>query len=85
MSFDDATSGIGVNQSGKSGGDAYGAAGAGAGALGGRGNAYGRGSDIGIGVAGAAGGDAASAAGATGAAAGDATDNTSIGSINVNA
>ena len=33
MSFDDAASSIGVNQSGKSGGDAYGAAGAAAGSM----------------------------------------------------
>ena len=35
MSFDDAASGVGVSQSGKSGGDAAGYAGAGAGAAGG--------------------------------------------------
>ena len=85
MSFDDATSGVGVNQSGKSGGDASGHAAASGYACGGSAGASGTGSSVGTGVGLASGGDAAAAAGATGAAAGDATDNTSIGSINVNA
>mgnify|MGYP003958131315 CR=1 FL=1 len=85
MSLDDATSGVGVSQSGKSGGDAAGYAGAGAGAMGGGAGGYGVGQNDGAGAGLGVGGDAGASAGATGAGAGDATDNTSIGSINVNA
>jgi len=79
----------GVNQSGKSGGDAAGFAGSGAAAQagcgcgGGSGSAGGWGSfaeGVGVGV----GGSAGAGSGAIGAAGGDVSDNTSIGSININ-
>ena len=87
MSFDNASADVGVNQSGKSGGDASGMAGAASGALGGDGSGTGiatvRNVDpygTGIGT----GGDAMSGAGA-GQAGGDVSDNTSIGDINISA
>jgi hypothetical protein len=92
MTLDRSGAMTGINQSGKSGGDATGLAGAGAGASGGFGIG---GSGAGAGAGGiasdanarstgiGAGGDAGAGAGAMGAAGGDATDNTAIGSINV--
>jgi len=85
MSF--GSSNVGVSQSGKSGGDAMGSAGAyagaGAGGLGvGTGVGAGflsGGAGVGVGV-----GEAGAGAGATGAHGGDVSDNTSIGSININ-
>jgi hypothetical protein len=81
--------GVGVNQSGKSGGEAFGEAGAGSGALAGSGFGVGQAAAGGFGVgAGASGlglgGSAGAGAGAVGAAGGDVSDNTSIGSININ-
>ena len=76
---------MGVNQSGKDGGDATGYAGAGAGAMGGDGSGQGtawvRNVDpIGTGVG--VGGDTGAGA-MSGQAGGDVTDNTSIGDINI--
>ena len=86
MGYDNQRVGTGVNQHCKQGGDAMGVAGAGAGADAGYG--YGRGDaavwnvdPIGTGVG--VGGNAGAHAGAAGAVGGDATDNTSIGSINI--
>ncbi|MBF0382562.1 MAG: hypothetical protein HQL69_16195 [Magnetococcales bacterium] len=77
--------GVGVEQSGKTGGDATGYASSGAGAMGGdgtgSGDAWVRNVDpIGTGVG--VGGDTGSAA-MSGQAGGDVTDNTSIGDINI--
>ena len=82
-------SSVGITQSGKSGGDASGFAVAGAGALAGSGVGVGQADAGGFGVgAGAAGlgvgGGAGASAGAIGAMGGDVSDNTSIGSININ-
>ena len=80
---------VGVEQSGKSGGDAFGHSTSGSSALGGAGlgsasafGGYGGGSA----EAGASGfgGDAGSTSGAQGALGGDVSDNTSIGSITIN-
>ena len=80
---------VGLNQSGKSGGEAFGFAGAGAGALAGSGVGVGEAAAGGFGVGAGAGGlgvggNAGAGAGAIGAAGGDVSDNTSIGSININ-
>ncbi|MBF0587867.1 MAG: hypothetical protein HQL53_01940 [Magnetococcales bacterium] len=84
MSFDQ-SGGVDVNQSGKSGGDVTGIAGAGAGADAGSGSGSGtawvRNVDpIGTGVG--VGGDSGAMAGA-GQSGGDVSDNTSIGDINI--
>jgi hypothetical protein len=80
--------GVGVNQSGKSGGDALGSAFSGAGAAAGSGLGVGQAAAAGFSGAGASGygigGSAGAGAGAVGAAGGDVSDNTSIGSININ-
>ena len=80
---------VGVSQSGKSGGEAIGAAGSAAGSFAGSGLGVGQAAAAGFGVgAGAAGlgfgGSAGSGAGSIGAAGGDVSDNTSIGSFNIN-
>jgi hypothetical protein len=80
---------VGVSQSGKSGGDAFGGAESGAGALGGTGVGVGQAGAFGFGAgAGAAGlgvgGGAGAGAGSFGAHGGDVSDNTSIGSISIN-
>ena len=77
--------GVGVEQSGKSGGDAAGFAGSGAGAMGGDGSGSGQAwvqnvDPIGTGIG--VGGDTGAAA-MSGQAGGDVTDNTSIGDINI--
>lgn len=82
---DDQNAGMGINQSGKSGGDAMGSACSGTFASGGGGMGHGSAwvqnvDPIGIGVG--LGGDAG-AAGMAGQMGGDVTDNTSIGSINI--
>ena len=76
---------MGVNQSGKSGGDAIGYAGASSGAIGGDGSGQGTAwvqnvDPIGTGVG--VGGDTGAGA-MSGQAGGDVTDNTSIGDINI--
>jgi len=78
------SAGISQSQSGKSGGDAMGCAGAGAmaGAGGGLGVSGGGWGGGGAGIGG--GGDAGAGAGAIGAEGGNVSDNTSIGSININ-
>ena len=80
---------VGISQSGKTGGEASGFASAGAGALAGSGVGVGQADAFGFGVgAGAAGlgvgGSAGASVGAIGAHGGDVSDNTSIGSININ-
>jgi hypothetical protein len=79
------SSSMGMDQSGKSGGDSFGGAAAGAGAMGGdgsgRGTAWVQNVDpIGTGVG--VGGDTGAAA-MSGQSGGDVTDNTSIGDINI--
>jgi hypothetical protein len=71
-------SSLGVEQSGKAGGDAHGTGMSGSSAFGGGmgGGGYGFGSGQG--------GDATSSSTATGALGGDVSDNTSIGSITIN-
>jgi hypothetical protein len=75
------TNELGVEQSGKAGGDAHGTGTSGSsafgGGMGGGGYGYGFGSGQG--------GDATSSSTATGALGGDVSDNTSIGSISINA
>lgn len=88
MSFESDTTGMGINQSGKSGGDASGSAYSHTGAMGGSSMGHGSGNasggwgtfaeGIGVGMGGDAG-----AAGMAGQIGGDVTDNTSIGSINI--
>jgi hypothetical protein len=75
-------SSLGVEQSGKSGGDAVGTGTSGSTAMGGGmgGGGYGYGYGFGSGQ----GGDATSSSNATGALGGDVSDNTSIGSITIN-
>jgi hypothetical protein len=80
---------VSVGQSGKSGGDAFGGAESGAGAAGGfgfgGGQAVAGGFGVGAGAAGLGiGGSAGAGAGSFGAHGGDVSDNTSIGSININ-
>lgn len=79
----------GSNQSGKSGGDAFGCAGASGGASGGLAAAGAVGVGVGYKSKGAAGAGAGAGGGiadidATGAAGGDVTDNSYIGEININ-
>ena len=80
---------VSVGQSGKSGGDAFGGAGSGAGAMAGSGFGIGQAEAGGFGVGAGAGGlgiggSAGASAGSFGAHGGDVSDNTSIGSININ-
>ncbi len=77
---------VGVSQGGKSGGDAIGFAGAdaGAGGFGGAGTGSGSFGDFSSGFGVSVGGSDGAGAGALGAVGGDVSDNTSIGSININ-
>ncbi len=86
MALDQNASQVGIDQMGKSGGDAMGVGYSGACAGGGAGLGAGAGGGllgVGVGVGAGVGGDAGAGAGAAGAIGGDASDNTSIGSINV--
>ena len=76
---------IGVEQSGKSGGDALGTGMSGSSAIGGSGIGGGMGYYPGSATGGMGlGGDATSESAAAGALGGDVSDNTSIGSISIN-
>jgi hypothetical protein len=81
-------SSVGVEQSGKGGGDAFGHSGSTSGAVGGAASAGG-GAPMGMGGGfaiggGATGGDATSGSSAFGALGGDVSDNTSIGTLTIN-
>ena len=84
------STGVGFEQSGKSGGDALGMAGAGSTGIGGSGSGVGTGVAAGFGApfsfgsGSGTGGDGTSYAGSAGAYGGDIGDNTAIGSININ-
>jgi hypothetical protein len=82
-------SSVGVEQSGKGGGDAFGHSGSTSGAVGGAASAGGSPSMMGMGGGfaiggGATGGDATSDSPAFGALGGDVSDNTSIGTLTIN-
>jgi hypothetical protein len=88
--FPSNNSSVGVEQSGKGGGDALGHSGSTSGALGGAGSVGGGGmAPMGMGGGfatggGATGGDATSGSSAFGALGGDVSDNTSIGTLTIN-